>query len=102
MAKQRICGNCGEPGHRADHCPKNPAAAVLPKARDLVASLVEAAEHLGEAKALGAVEKAIAEVQRREKAMRLALIRSRGENARLRKELEVAAVGAAFDDKTPG
>ena len=98
MAKQRICGNCGEPGHRADHCPKNPAAAVLPKARDLVATLVAAAESLGEAKALGAVEKAIAEVQKREKAMRLALIRSRGENANLRKELAVAGVGREFED----
>jgi hypothetical protein len=99
MAKQRICGNCGEPGHRADHCPKSTAGAVLPKARDLVATLVEAAEHLGEAKALQAVEKAIAEVQKREKAMRLALLKSRGENLRLRKELEVAAVGVTFDDK---
>jgi len=99
MAKQRICGNCGEPGHRADHCPKNPAVAVLPKARDLVASLVEAAEHLGEAKALQSVEKAIAEVQRREKAMRLALLKSRGENLQLRKELEISTIGAAFDDK---
>jgi hypothetical protein len=99
MAKQRICGNCGEPGHRADHCPKAQPAGSCPTARDLVATLVEAAEHLGQTQALQAVEKAITEVQKREKAMRLALIRSRGENARLRKELEVAAVGVTFDDK---
>jgi len=94
MAKPRKCHACGQTGHRRDHCPNSAGAAGTPaprapiNARELVSVLVAAAESLGETKALAAVEAATGEVLRRSQIMRLALIKSRGANAKLRALLE--------------
>lgn len=91
---KRKCSVCGKPGHRADRCPQAarsesaPAGGLAPRtARELVAVLVVAAEGLGQDKALAAVEEATGEVLRRSHQMRLALIKSRSANAKLRARL---------------
>lgn len=93
MAKTRCCSVCHQPGHRADRCPQagGPAAPKAPRSarepRDMVEQLVREAEALGEAKALAAVEEATGEVLRRSQELRLALIKSRAANAKLRARL---------------
>lgn len=88
MAKQRVCGRCGKPGHRADTCPTGPAKEKGIRAEELVGVLVEAAESLGETKALAAVEEATTEVLRQSEKLRLALIKSRAANRKLRAKIE--------------
>ena len=92
--KQRSCSLCHQPGHRRDNCPTAGASRPALRGRspkspaELVAVLVAAAEALGEDKALAAVEEATGEVLRRSQAMRLALLKSRAANAKLRARLD--------------
>jgi hypothetical protein len=95
-ARQKHCANCRGPSHRKG-AGRNAAKAGP---RGLIASLVEAAEQYGEAHAQGLVERARAQVLKGALSMREALIRSRHENAKLRAELEVAAVGKTAGDVT--
>lgn len=97
-SRQALCEKCREAGAKPVGEKPSPAAAPSGRlgagtAKELVASLVQAAEGLGAVKALTCVEAATREVLRRSQIMRDALIRSRHENAKLRTELEVAAVG---------
>jgi hypothetical protein len=98
----RCCTLCHQPGHRSDGCPTRPAAPrglkvtwrLPPASARHIDSILAAAEALGEAQTEVAVEKAQAEIWGRVKALRLALIRSRAANAKLRAQVEDEKVSA--------
>lgn len=89
---QRACSICRQPGHRADKCPQAGAGGAVarldPGAADrAVDQLVALAMDLGKIQGLAAVEKATGEVLKVSQDMRLALIKSRSANAKLRARL---------------
>lgn len=90
--RQLLCDKCRAAGKAKPAMGGRPPARAV-TAKGLVATLVSAAEQLGEARALACVEQATTEVLKRNMTIREALIKSRHENRKLREEIEVAAVG---------